>query len=102
MVSTTVRTIEVLNPSAPPREARFTLAARPDSLNGKVLGLLDNRKPNAAALLQRIGSLFSERYQLLGIVVESRLSGEIPKEGLEKFMDALAARCHVVVNGVGD
>ena len=103
MVSSTISTIEVLDPSVPPREAKFALAARPNSLNGKVLGLLNNKKPHAEVLLEKIASLLSEKNEFSDIVVEGKVPLAFREESQAKeFIDKLAAKCDVVVNGVSD
>ena len=38
-----------------------TLAARPRSLEGVTIALLDNSKPNAGVLLERVGALLAAR-----------------------------------------
>jgi len=38
-----------------------TLAARPSSLEGATIALLDNSKPNAGVLLERAGALLAAR-----------------------------------------
>ena len=44
------------------------LAPRLDTLNGKVIGLYSNNKSNATRLLDMVGGVLSERFNLKGIV----------------------------------
>jgi hypothetical protein len=44
------------------RAANITLAPRPLTMNGLVVGLLDNAKPNGAVILRAVGRELRERY----------------------------------------
>ena len=93
-------TIQVLDPSMPPRPGEFTLAPRLGSLDGKVIGILDNSKPNADILLTRVAELIAQRTKPAEIIVKSKLraSSAAPPEILEE----LATRCDAVVTALGD
>ena len=53
-----MRIVDPIGSSA--AEAR-TLAARPRTLEGVTIALLDNSKPNAGVLLERVGALLAAR-----------------------------------------
>jgi hypothetical protein len=53
-----MRIVDPIGSSA--AEAR-TLKGRPHSLEGVTIALLDNSKPNAGALLERVGALLAAR-----------------------------------------
>ena len=53
-----MRIVDPIGSSA--AEAR-TLAARPRTLEGVTIALLDNSKPNAGVLLERLGALLATR-----------------------------------------
>lgn len=56
-------TIEFVDPTGlPARPDSVALAPRVPSLDGLRLGLLDNSKPNAAALLAIVGDRFARAY----------------------------------------
>lgn len=76
------------------------MAPRLDSLDGAVIGLLDNGKPRARELLQHIADLLRQRYALGGIVWSHKVSpsNNCPPEQL----DALVAQCDAVITAVGD
>ena len=46
-VETLVKELWVLDPTTNPESIEVTMAAKLDTLDGKVLGILDNTKPNA-------------------------------------------------------
>lgn len=60
--------IRLLSPLAAPRPATAKAAPRLATLDGKVLGLLNNSKPNADRLLARLHARLAERYALAGVV----------------------------------
>ncbi len=94
-----VRDYDVVLPIDPDVERPKTLAERPDGLDGKVLGLLDNRKGNADQLLLRIGERLSERYSLMDIVYLTKpmFSRPAPEEQLAQLK-----QCDVVLTAIAD
>ena len=83
------------------------LAPRPQTLDGRVVGLLPNWRPSASKILEVVGKLLEERYQLRAVVMEQparelpqRTSGLI--DALGDTLDTLAARVDVVVTATGD
>ena len=83
------------------------LAPRPDSLDGRAVGLLPNWRPSAVKLLQATGQLLSERYHLRAVVMEQP-ARELPQrtggliDALGGTLDDLAKRVDVVVTATGD
>ncbi|TAN24886.1 MAG: hypothetical protein EPN30_06025 [Actinomycetota bacterium] len=76
------------------------LAIRPASLSGVRLGLLNNGKPNAGALLEAFGYRLADRVSLSNVS-----TFEKPEFG-DSVDDAMVLRirelCDVVIAGVGD
>ena len=60
------KTIAVLVPTGEHKDKRIPLPSRVTDLNGKVIGFLWNRKPNADILLRRIQEQLSQRFRLAG------------------------------------
>jgi hypothetical protein len=87
--------------------AGMPLAPRPDTLDGRVVGLLPNWRPSAAKLLEAVGQLLSERYRLQAVVMEQP-ARELPQrpggliDALGGTLDDLATRVDVVVTATGD
>jgi hypothetical protein len=83
------------------------LAPRPETLNGRVLGLLPNWRPSAVKLLEAVGQLLSERYRLQAVVMEQP-ARELPQrtggliDALGGTLDDLATRIDVVITATGD
>ena len=92
--------ISILDPTSPPLPAEARVAERPDTLNGKVIGLLDNHKHNASELLDSIQEMLSERYEFANVVRRSKhdVSRPCPTDTIEE----LVKECDVVITAVGD
>ena len=89
------------------QEEALALAPRPESLDGKVVGLLPNWRPSAVEILGSVGALLQERYNLKELIqqqpvreVPSRSGGLIDAPG--GLLDQLAERVDVVVTATGD
>lgn len=84
-----------------------SLAARPPSLDGKVVGLLPNWRPAAVNILQPLGALLEQRYRLKGIVMEpparespSRTANVL--DAMREQLDTFARRVDVAITASGD
>jgi hypothetical protein len=92
----------VLSPEAKAQSSAKRVAALPKfhDLRGKVIGLLDNSKPNADKLGERFEQLLREKYGIAGVVSRRKLTAQ---EGAPKqFLDELAAQADFVLSGLGD
>lgn len=94
------QTLVVFDPTEEPISVEAHLAPRIDSLDGKVLGLLDNSKLNADRFLDLLEQELREKYRLAGVVRARKptASRVCPDETLAD----MAARCDAVVTAVGD
>ena len=90
----------ILDPTSPPLPVNASMAPRPADLNGKVLGLLNNSKANAAALLDEVGELLAERYQFATVIRGSKPNASRPCP--EDIVKDFASRCDVLVTSNGD
>ena len=80
--------------------ARVGAASKFSDLRGKVVGLLDNSKPNADKLGERFEELLRENYGIAGVIKRRKLTAQ---EGAPKqFLDELAAQADFVLSGLGD
>jgi hypothetical protein len=83
------------------------LAPRPETLDGRVVGLLPNWRPSAVKLLGAVGQLLREKYHLQAVVMEQPVR-ELPQrtggliDALGGTLDDLASRVDVVVTATGD
>ncbi len=74
------------------------LAPRPDTLRRKRLGVLDNSKPNADALLVRVAELLVERTGAASIRRWTKPGASVPSQEI----DAIAGEVDVVLTGSAD
>ena len=83
------------------------MAPRPKTLNGLVVGLLPNWRPSAVHILQAVGNMLKERYELKGLVMEQPVR-ELPLRAgklldtMQNQLDDLARRVDVVITASGD
>ena len=85
-----------------------TLAPRPATLEGKVVGLVPNWRPAAVHLLTEIGRQLQERFKLKAVVMEEpvRISamarGGKLIDGMSEQLDRLASSVDVALTATGD
>jgi len=85
-----------------------SLAARPATLAGKVVGLVPNWRPAAIHLLTAVGNLLRERCGAAEVVMEppvrvsAMAGGGKLLDGIRAQLDALARRVDVAVTATGD
>lgn len=92
----------VLSPEgeAPVASAKVGDLPRFGDLRGKILGVLDNSKPNTDKLAERFAELLKERYGLAGVVARRKLTAQ--QGAPEEYLDQLAAQTDFVLSGLGD
>jgi len=92
----------VLSPEGKAQTSSARVASLPRfaDLRGKVIGFLDNSKPNADKLAERFAELLKEKYGVAGLISRRKLTAQqgAPKE----YLDELAAQADFVLSGLGD
>ena len=82
-----------------PRDTSTTqsagIAPRPGSLDGKVIGLLSNNKPNSELLLRGVSDLLKKKYSVKEVVEANKGTHRLPAP--QDIVDDLVARCDAVV-----
>ncbi len=84
-----------------------TLAQRPSTLDGKIIGLLPNWRPSAVHILSAVGELLKERFKPKAVVLEQPMR-EVPVnqgkiiDGIRDQLEDLAKRVDVVITASGD
>lgn len=92
--------LRVLDPTSEPEAVKAAMTSRLDTLDGKVVGLLDNAKPNSDKVLDMVAEILAKKYKLAGIIRRRKPapSRGVPPETLEE----LVKESDFVITGVGD
>ena len=92
----------VLSPEgkAPTSAAKIASVPQFSGLRGKVIGFLDNSKPNADKLAERFAELLKEKYGVANMITRRKLTAQqgAPKQ----YLDELASQADFVISGLGD
>jgi hypothetical protein len=92
----------ILSPEGKAQSSAARVASLPQfgDLRGKVVGLLDNSKPNADKLAERFAELLKEKYGVARVISRRKITAQqgAPKE----YLDELAAQADIVLSGLGD
>ena len=92
--------MQVYDPTAPSPEATQNLRRPVGDLKGKVVGFIDNSKPNFNLLIDDIAELLTSRYGVKAIVKSGKRGASMPATA--QVLDQLAQQCDLVVTGSGD
>ena len=91
--------IRTLIPISEVETGAEALAPRPASLDGAVIGLYANVKINGDKFLDALAAVIESQYPIAQFV--RRTEGEVGM-GSDGPYDELAAKCHLIITGVGD
>jgi hypothetical protein len=92
--------VKLFSPMAEGETPRRALAPRPRSLDGKVLGVLDNGKWNAGKLLSLVVEALGKEQRFTEVIRVRKPAFSAPAPG--ELLDDLGRRCDVAVTAIGD
>ena len=92
--------VSILEPAAPAREQRRARVTGLQSLQGKVVGFIDNAKPNFNHLADDIGELLVTRYGVAAVVKHRKRAASMPASA--EVMQDVKEKCDLVITGSGD
>ena len=92
--------IEVLDPTVEVSTQPLKFVARPGSLAGKRVGLVENTKFNSDRLLQKIGDILVAEYGAADARMWRKHNASVPAH--DEIVQELRATCDVMVAGIGD
>lgn len=92
--------ISILDPTDSARTARAQMAMRPDTLDGKRVGLLDNRKQGGAFFLDAMEELLAGKYKVASF--ERGAKPDVSRPCPAPIAEDLARRCDVLITALGD
>ena len=90
----------IYNPLATRHPAAQKLRSRLDSLRGKVIGFIDNSKPNFNHLVDDLANVLNARYGVAAVVKRSKRTSMRPAP--DAVLRELLDHCDVVIAGSGD
>ena len=96
-------TVLLYDPTAPrrePEDAPGTAKAQLTALTGKVVGFIDNAKPNFGQLADDLGELLMSKYGVARVVKRRKTSASVP--AAPDVVAQLSEECDVVITGSGD
>ena len=92
-------TIKFLDPRAAVNPTERPLVPGLDSLEGKVIGIIDNGQSNSTDMFKELGKLLLERLRVKEVVFKTKPSH---MQGAPKpIMEEMLNRCDVVITGLG-
>ena len=94
-------TLTILDPVAPAAIGGGGPTFQPlKTLQGKVVGFIDNSKPNFSYLADDLAELLVARHGVAAVIRHRKLSASIPAPG-EAIADVIR-QCDLVITGSGD
>jgi hypothetical protein len=93
-------TIELLVPVAAVAGNAVPLAQRVPTLEGRVVGLLDNSKSGTRPFLDRVEELLRSSHGVSRIIRYDKKAAALPVP--DEMLEAAARECDVVINGIAD
>jgi len=92
-------TLKFLDPRASVNPQDRTLAPGLDSLEGKVIGIIDNGQANSTTMFQELANLVLERFKPKEVIFRTKPTH---MQGAPKaVMEEIVNRCDAVITGLG-
>lgn len=95
-----VSTLEICDPRAPSARDEAVLPKALGGLAGKVVGFIDNTKPNFNYLVDDLAEVLMQQYGVRRVHKRTKRLQSIPAP--EAVISELAADCDLVITGSGD
>lgn len=93
-------TIQILDPTAEDVPEELGVSPKLPDLDGKVVGLLENRKYHADSFLQELQEVLLEEYSAKKVVYATKFSYSAPCA--QETLESLSAECDVIVHAIAD
>lgn len=90
----------ILEPTSPMKPATIAVQNTLGDLRGKVVGFIDNSKPNFNLLAEDLGALLVTRYGASVVVKHRKRAASLPVSA-EAIAD-IEEKCDLVIAGSGD
>ena len=100
MAETLVDRLVILDPTVGAVSRPVRMAPRLETLEGKVIGLLDNTKANSDRFLAYLGELLRREHGVAEVLPRRKRGASTAVAG--ELLDELVGSCDAVVTAVGD
>ena len=94
--------IEVLDPTGDTAQLDLTPSDHHGGIDKKIIGLLDNGKPNFDVFLTRVEELLRKSHQPSGIITVRKGDNATSKPLEKADLERLIQECDVILNGICD
>ena len=94
------QTITVLEPTNKSVRKELTMAVRPDNLEGKVIGVIWNRKAGGDVLLNRFVELLDKRFHFAQILRNTKIAASYGV--VEDILNEFSTKCDFTITAIGD
>ena len=92
-------TLKFLDPRATVNPQERPLIAGLDSLEGKVIGIIDNGQANSTTMFQELAKLIQENFNTREVIFKTKPTH---MQGAPKaMMEEIVNRCDAVITGLG-
>lgn len=88
------------DPTATREAGPDTAGRKLDTLSGKVVGFIDNAKPNFDHLVDDLADLLVAKYGVKQVIKRRKRSASVPAP--DEIVRELSGECDVVIAGSGD
>lgn len=92
--------LTILDPTAPLPAAEANRPWQLDGLKGKVVGFIDNAKPNFNHLVEALSNVLVAQHGVAKVLKERKSSASVPAD--EKALAGIVAQADLVITGSGD
>ena len=93
-------TIEVLSPAGVITGRAVPLAKRVGTLDGRVVGLINNSKAGTRPFLDRVEELLKREHRVAKTIRYDKSAAALPIP--DEMLAAATSECDVVINGIAD
>lgn len=90
----------VFDPTAPCQNEPQQLRQKLDDLTGKIVGFIDNAKPNFNHLVDDLAELLLAKYGVTSVIKRGKRAAAMP--ATDAVIEELSKQCDLVITGSGD
>ncbi len=94
------KTVQILDPRAEDVPQELGLSDKLPNLEGKTIGLLENRKYHADAFLQELQRVLVDDYGASQVIYATKFTYSAACS--QETLDSLTSQCDAVVHGIAD